>query len=973
VDAATFIAKWKKIKLTERSAAHQHFLDLCDVFDHPKPAEVDPKGDWYTFEKGVKKARGGHGWADVWKRGQFAWEYKKRHRDLDAAFDQLLQYVDDLDNPPILVACDMDRIVVKVRFTGYPTITTTISLTDLHTSKNLEFLRKVFHDPESLKPEEKIEIITEKATQAFVGIARDVQGRHPNPTRFAHFLDRLVFCMFAEDVGLLPNHIFTQILANLSRDPRHINKDIRDLFAAMAEGGTFWGESIPCFDGALFDNTPEMDLEAAHFSGLQKAATYDWSQMDPSIFGTLFERVMDPEQRSSLGAHYTSYKDIATLVDPVVMAPLRQHWERAKDELHDILPFALSTDSPKLPSATAVAKANGIVSRFLKHLRSIRILDPACGSGNFLYVALHKMLDLENEVLRECRHLGIPTFELQVGPHQLSGIEKNPYAHDLAQMTVWIGYLQWRREHGFPITSSPILQRLRNFLLMDAVLNDSDTDLPQEPAWPDADCIIGNPPFLGGNRIRGELGDSYVDGLFQVYQGRVPAFADLCCYWFEKSRAQIHAHKARRAGLLATQSIRGGVNRQVLKRIIESGGLFFAESDAPWVLNGANVHVSLIAFDDGTEDRRFLNGKAESSINSNLTAKTDTTQATRIAANAVYCWYGSQQKAKFDIPPATAIPMLRGPNASGLPSSDVLRLSLNATQLLRRTPETWVIDFGLEEDIQKASGYEMPFEYVKSNIYPTRKDHNELCQRRYWWLHARPSPHYRQALKRLNRYIVSPVHSKHRIFVWMDTAYLVDHATVVFIRDDDYFFGVLHSRLHEVWSRDLGTQVRERESGFRYTPRSCVETFPFPNPTPRQSAAIAHAARRLNELRLNWLNPPEWTQPDLLEFRGTVDGPWARWVVMPDRNGVGTVRYPRPKAKDAYVPDLAKRTYTALYNDRPTWLDLAHRQLDEAVFAAYGWSTDLSDEDILGRILELNLETDAGGPASSEDGETEDR
>jgi len=212
-----------------------------------------------------------------------------------------------------------------------------------------------------------------------------------------------------------------------------------------------------------------------------------------------------------------------------------------------------------------------------------------------------------------------------------------------------------------------------------------------------------------------------------------------------------------------------------------------------------------------------------------------------------------------------------------------------------------------------------------------------------------------------DRFIVTPEVSKHRVFVWLDGAYLADHQTRAFPRTDDYFFGILHSRVHETWARAQGTQLRERESGFRYTPSTCFETFAFPEPTVGQRDAIAEAAKELDRLRNNWLNPPEWTRQEVLEFPGSATGPWARFVHEPDSRGIGTVRYPRLVAKDQDCAKLlAARTLTKLYNERPTWLELAHRKLDEAVFGAYGWDVAFSDEQILARLLELNVQRKPG-------------
>ena len=295
--------------------------------------------------------------------------------------------------------------------------------------------------------------------------------------------------------------------------PAYVNRDIAQLFEAMAKGGDFYGETIPHFNGNLFDDTAPLDLIGTEFPILIEASAFDWSEMDPSIFGTLFERVMDPAQRSQLGAHYTGFRDISTLVEPVVMAPLRREWTEALEKIASLAPDVIETrhgESLFRPAdESRIQEAQRLVDAFLDRLRAIRVLDPACGSGNFLYVTLRMLKDLEKEILIECRHRGLKEFELKVGPHQLFGIEINPYAFDLAQMTVWIGFIQWQKDNGFPIEHEPILQALHNFELKDAILDLTDPENPAEPDWPDSDFIVGNPPFLGGKKLRSELGDVY--------------------------------------------------------------------------------------------------------------------------------------------------------------------------------------------------------------------------------------------------------------------------------------------------------------------------------------------------------------------------------------------------------------------------------------------------------------------------------
>ncbi|MEI6787233.1 MAG: DNA methyltransferase, partial [bacterium] len=746
----------------------------------------------------------------------------------------------------------------------------------------------------------------------------------------------------------------------------------------------------------LFDDRTVLDLTADEMKRIAAAAELDWSFVDPSIFGTLFERGLDPAKRSQLGAHFTSRADIELVVDAVVMSVLRREWNESREIINALLTTGRKTapvaTAPAKPlNASAMKKAKGeagtILLRFLDRLQHVRVLDPACGSGNFLYVALLRLKDLEKEAILFGNDNGLGSFLPMVGPSQLYGIEINSYAHDLAQMTVWIGWLQWIRVNGFGFPADPILRPLsENIRLMDAILSSecgvanaeckepacSEPASPElvegvEPDWPTVDFIVGNPPFLGDKIMRRELGDAYVDRLRALYDGRIPGQSDLCCYWFEKARAHIAAGKCKRAGLLATQGIRGGANREVLKRIQDGGGIFWAISDREWILDGANVHVSIVAFDDRSETSRTLDGETVSTIHANLTAVSDTCAANSLIANIDIGFIGVAQKAPFDISHEEACLMFRECNPHGRPNSDVLVPIRNAMDLTQHTRNIWNIDFGLDMPLEKAARYEAPFNRVEKTIRPLRINHREPRQAKYWWLFARPCPDMREALSGLNRFAATPRVSKHRIVAWLTHEVLCDSAVVAFARSDDLFFGVLQSRFHEMWALAQGTQLREKESGFRYTPTTCFETFPFPPgviPEPQALhpplAAIAAAAKELNELRENWLNPPEWVRTEVNEFPGTVGGPWDRYidpVTVTDRSAfkVGTVRYPRLVPRDAECAvRLKARTLTKLYNERPAWLSACHAKLDGAVAAAYGWPRDLTDETILERLLALN-------------------
>jgi len=925
LDVPTFVARWQRSTLTERSAAQQHFLDLCSVLGQPTPAAADPDGTHYTFEKGARKTSGAGGWADVWLRRHFAWEYKGKHKDLKAAYRQIQQYREDLENPPLLVVCDLNRFEVHTNFTNTVKAVYAFDLADLaHNEPTptcalppLEVLRAAFTHPDLLRPHRTTASVTEDAARAFAALAESLRRRGEDPEATAHFLMRLLFCLFAEDIGLLPERLFTTLIERTRTRPADFAARLGQLFAAMATGGSFGADDIAHFNGGLFAAAAVLPLAENDLATLARAASLDWASIEPAIFGTLFERSLDPAKRSQLGAHYTSRDDILLIVEPVLMAPLRRRWVAVQEEAQAII---ARRDAASGGARTRHQQAlERLLLAFTDEIAAVRVLDPACGSGNFLYVALKRLLDLWKEVSTFAATSGVAgLLPYTVGPQQLYGIEINVYAHELASVVVWIGYIQWLHDNGFGIPDSPILKPLHNIRRMDALLAYDDAGRPVEPAWPAADVVIGNPPFLGGNRVRQQMGDIYVNDLFRLYQGGVPAFADLVCYWFERARVLIAGGNIRRAGLLATNSIRGGANRRVLERIKETGDIFWAESDRAWVLNGANVRVSMVGFDAGTEMARQLDNQPVASINPDLTATAALTTAHGLKENLGLSFQGPSPKAPFDIPVAVARSMLHAPtNINGRPNSDVVRPVAGAADLVQRSRGKWTVDFGLMT-LDQAAAYEMPFAYVKEYVYPIRSRNRRVAYAEKWWQYAETRPGMREALRGKVRFIATPRHAKHRIFVWLTPDVLANDATITITRDDDYFFGVLHARSHELWALRMGTALEDRP---RYTPTSTFETFPFPwapGTEPADDArvaAIAVAACALAEQRDRWLNP-----------------------------------------QDATDADLKTRTLTALYNARPTWLVLAHRTLDDAVLDAYGWPRDLGDEEILGRLLALNLE-----------------
>ena len=938
-----FIRKWQTADLKERSAAQEHFIDLCRLLGEPTPAEADPKGEWYCFEKGASKLGGGEGWADVWKRGCFGWKYKGKRKNLKAAYLQLQQYAVALENPPLLVVCDLERFRIHTHWTNTVQQVYELALDDLDDPAKRQWLQWAFADPERLKPGKTRQTLTEEAAEQFAGLAQALRAQGHEPQAAAHFINRMVFCLFAEDIGLLPNQMFTRLLEHAARRPAEFADMARDLFRAMQTGGRVGFERVEWFNGGLFDSDATLPLDQPAIERVLQATRLDWSEIDPSIFGTLFERGLDPDKRSQLGAHYTDRDKIRLLVEPVIVRPLQAEWEGIKVQIAARLAKAHVAKSPA--TATKARKAaQTLHNGFLERLRQARILDPACGSGNFLYLALLALKDLEHRANLDAEALGLDRQFPSVGPECVKGLEINPYAAELARVTVWIGEIQWMRRNGFDLSRQPILRPLDTIECRDALLNPDGG----EAVWPEAEFIVGNPPFLGGSKLLRELGEDYAATLRRAYQGRVPGGADLVCYWFEKVRSCIEQGVTQRAGLVATNSIRGGANRKVLERIRGTGTITHAWSDEPWINEGAAVRVSLVAFGREAEEA-ILNGQPVAEIHADLTGRAlrvgggdDLTQAKPLAENAGVSFQGSQKIGAFDIPGDLARQWLPLPNPHGRPNSDVLKPSWNGLDVTRRPRDGWIIDFGLDMTDVQAALYERPFDHVVRYVKPEREKNADPPVKRYWWRHGRPRIEMRTALKPLSHYIATPHVAKHRLFVWLPASVLPDKMLIVIARSDDTTFGILHSRFHEVWALRLGTSLGGTP---RYTPTTTFETFPFPEGlTPNLPAAdyaadpraqaIAQAARRLNELRENWLNPPEWIR----RVPEVVPG-------YPDRS--------LPVDEKAAAL-LEKRTLTHLYNERPAWLVNAHRDLDAAVAAAYGWPADLSEEQMLRRLLELN-------------------
>ena len=951
-----FIEKWRASQLKESSAAQEHFIDLCRLLGEPTPAEDDPTGERYCFERGAKKDTGGDGWADVWKKRCFAWEYKGKHKDLDKAFEQLRQYSLALDNPPLLIVSDMETFRITTNWTNSVSVTETLVLDDLANADVRQRLKWAMSEPERLRPGQTRQDLTESVAQTFASLAQSLRDRGHDSQEVAKFLNRLVFCMFAEDVDLLPRNLFTRMLDAARRAPSEFVPMARELFASMASGGRFGVESVAHFNGGLFTDDDALPLSKTEIETVLIAARLNWSDVDPSILGTLFERGLDPAKRSQLGAHYTDRDKVMLIVEPVVVRPLEAEWSEVKGKI------TAKLDQEKRQKTIRGAnmrrrEAEHLLAEFQERLRTFTVLDPACGSGNFLFLALKSLKDLEHRVQLEAEALdrGLQRSLPQVGPANVKGIEINPYAAELARVSVWIGEIQWMRSNGFSGTREPILDPLETIECRDALFK-SDTE---EADWPEADVVIGNPPFVGGKKLRRELGDQYVDRMFSVYEGRVPQEADLVGYWFHKAGQLMTTSRTARVGLVATNSIRGGSNRRLLESVLRDGPkrrIFDAWSDEPWVVDGAAVRVSLICFSRADEESvagTRLDGESVDEIYPDLTprrgdAGVDLTRVRRLPENVGVAFMGDTKGGPFDTAGDQAREWLRLPtNPNGRTNADVLKPWVNGMDLTRRPAGKWIVDFGWTMPAADAALYQEPFRWVQEHVHPMRQKNRRKAYRENWWRHVEPRQGMWAALDGLSRYIATPTVAKHRLFVWLDARICPDHQLIVIARDDDTTFGILHSRFHQIWSLRQGTSLEDRP---RYTPTTTFETFPFPSGiTPNTPAAdytenphakaIAEAARTLVALRDRWLNPPEWVE----------------WVSEP------VPGYPkRPVPCDDNTAEAIKsRTLTNLYNERPQWLADAHAILDAAVAGAYGWSSDISEDDALTQLLTLHHERSA--------------
>ena len=1031
-----FIQRWQGSGGSERANFHQFAVELTQLLGvpAPKPAHADAQNDDYRFERPVTFIHTGtqsKGFIDLYRAKHFVMEAKQgTGKGREPAPDQLSLLAEEpgklraghgvrgkrkwddtmlrarnqadgyaravarIDGwPPFLLVVDVGHVIeVYADFSGQGQGYTQfpdgnryrITLNDLHDAKIRERLHTIWTDPHALDPAKISAAVTRKVAGHLAELGKSFEGQGHTSKDVARFLMRCLFTMFAEDVELIPAGAFSGLLTRLRGHPEHAQPTLKSLWDTMNGGGfsTVLMADLKKFNGGLFKDAAALPLSEVQLHLLIQAAQHDWRQVEPAIFGTLLERALDKRQRHKLGAHYTPRAYVECLVTPVVMEPLRADW------------LAVQGSALILAGQDKLAEARDTVRAFHRKLCDVRVLDPACGSGNFLYVALELMKRLEGEVMALLRDLGEDQGALAlaghtVDPHQFLGLELNPWAAAVAELVLWIGYLQWHfRTHGKASPAEPVLRDFKNIENRDAVLDWEarrerrdehgalvtrwdgigtvehpvtgervpdpaartqvwDYIKPRPAQWPEADFIVGNPPFIGTSRMRDALGDGYTEGVRKAYP-KVPDSADFVMFWWEKAALAIRAGKARRFGFITTNSLRQSFNRQVLEPHLSDPktplSLVFAIPDHPWVDagEGAAVRIAMTVAAPGSVPGRLFTVTDEKKgdetnegrevglsgqigkIYGDLRIGADVIGAAHLRANERLAYRGVQLIGSgFIVTPAEARALGLG-SALGLEAH--IRDYRHGRDLTANSRGVMVIDlFGLSEGNVR-DRFPAVYQHVLDQVKPERDQNNREGYKRNWWIHGEPRKDLRQTLEGLPRYIVTVETTKHRTFQFLGAETLPDNMLVVIAIDDAAALSVLSSRFHVIWALTAGGRL-----GFgndpRYNKSRCFDPFPFPHATDAQKARLRLLGEELDAHR---------------------------------------------KAQQAAHPKL---TLTAMYNvleklragqkiegrDKETYdqgligiLKTIHDRIDAEVATAYGWPVDLPDDDILHRLVALN-------------------
>ncbi len=865
------------IRGSEKAEA-QVFLDrFFKAFGHRGALEAGA-----TYE--TKVAQGSKnkktGFADLVWKPRVLIEMKKRGEDLKKHYEQAERYWVRLapNRPKYTILCNFDEFWIYDFENQVDTPVDTISLEQLpersgaFTFMELENQTPVFRNNQVAITDRTARRLGE-LYQLIIERIKRANSTDFDELKVQRFLLQCVLAMFAEDHGLLPRDLFISCIQDCLNGASTYDV-LGGLFREMNQPGiTPAGryKDVDYFNGGLFSIIHPIELTREELNFLDVCARENWNQIRPSIFGNIFEGAIDPKQRHAYGIHFTSEADIRQIVRPTIS----DYWEE------------------QIEAASTIGELNALQME----LCSYRVLDPACGSGNFLYVAYQELKRLEKKLIdRIAERRRTPAKQLEMGfvtPLQFYGIDINPFAVQLARATMMIARKIAIDKQGLTEPVLPLDTLDKNIVYQDALFTD----------WVKADAIIGNPPFLGGKHMRLALGDDYIDRVFERFPN-VKDSVDFCTYWFRL--AHDHLGEDGRAGLVGTNSISQGKSRAAsLDYIVKNGGYIHeAISTQPWSGEAA-VHVSLVNWCKEEPAIYHLDNQKVPQINSSLRSTTDVSSAIRLLANQNRCFQGVIPVGKgFIVTEEQANAWL----AFDKSNQDVLKLFSMGANLAKNPhglPDRWIIDFN-NMSLEDASDYALPFEHVKSTVKPERDTNRDAKARTYWWNFLRPRPEMREAIAPLSFYFTVPRVSKWAIFIPAPLSWLPGDKSVVVASDDFYALGILSSQVHRVW---MHAQKSTLKADIAYTHNTCFETFPFPQNSDSQLVEQLRAAtQNLHNYRTEQMEKKQW--------------------------GITQI-------------------YNKFFNEPSSQLYKLHAKLDQLVMQAYGFS---SDDDILERLLTLNLE-----------------
>jgi len=991
-----FIERWKNSSGAERANFQTFANELCLLLNvkPPEPTDASSGVNNYTFERSVdfKYPDGStsKGRIDLYKHGCFVMEAKQSRlkdrakaitvkgqpelfpteqaprgqRSINRAWDQLMLnarrqaefYAKALPPshgwPPFILVCDVGHCIeVYADFSGQGKNYTQfpdrqhfrVYLEDLRDKAVRERLRLIWEDPYKLDPARQSAKVTRDIAERLAQVSKGLEKRGHGAEEVALFLMRCLFTMFAEDVELLPRDSFTKLLRECAGDPEKFVPLAENLWQAMDSGDFAHAirEKVKRFNGHLFADASALPLQREEIGELQVAAKYDWREVEPAIFGTLLEQALDSDERSRLGAHYTPRAYVERLVVATVIEPLRADWAEVE------------ATAERLNAEGRNKEAIETIRAFHNRLCNTRVLDPACGTGNFLYVALELMKRLEGDVLEALAALGgaesFAALEgFNVDPHQFLGLEINPRAVEIAELVLWLGYLQWHfRTKGAP-PSEPILRDFRNIERKDAVLhwNGDPAEVPKRPDWPQADFIVGNPPFIGGKDIRERHGDSYAKALWAVHK-HINESADFVMYWWDRAAEIVARGSARRFGLVTTNSITQVFSRRVVANHLTAKqpvSLLMAIPDHPWTKetrNSAAVRIAMTVAGPGKQDgvlRKVVREEAldtdepviefeetRGRINSDLTVGVDVTATKELHAGVGLSSPGMKLHGNgFIVTPQEAEQLGLG-KRPGLEHH--IRAYRHGKDLTGRPRGFMVIDlFGLS-DGEVRQRFPEVYQHLLATVKPKRDTNNRASYRELWWVFGEPRREFRPALEGLDRYIATVETAKHRAFQFLDASILPDNKLICIALDDAFHLGVLSSRPHLLWYFANAGMIGVYHAKAVYVKSRCFDPFPFPDASEDLKPEIRAVAEELDAHR----KTRQAEHPGLSITQ--------MYNVLEQLKAGAALNEEEHRIKDEGLVLILKEL---------------HERLDALVFQAYGWPATLTDDEVLSRLVELN-------------------